>query len=250
MGTASGSRPDMERLLIVAATRREMRAALDGLSCPEDLPHGQPLEWSHGGRRALLLVTGIGPINAAMRLSLALAGAGKVSGVLNLGIGGSFDLERLPLLEVCTVVEEIWPEFGLWTETGLKPRALKFPLGKHQGQTVWDRIALEPDRAAWQTGLKLSPGWPAVTSLTVAGVTGTAQRAQVLQQGYGALLENMEGFALGWVCLQSSVPFLECRSVSNLVGSRDAGDWNLQGAMKALGQILPALFQVEPHQAR
>jgi len=231
-----------QRLIITTATRREMRSALQAVSCPADLPYGQPVEWTLKHRACTLLITGIGPINAALQLGRALARADEVLGVLNLGIGGSFDLEELPLLQLCTVHEEIWPEFGLWTDQGLKPRALKFPLGILQGGSVWDRIDLEPGKAAAQAGIKLASEWPTVRSLSVAGVTGTLERAAALWQRYRAELENMEGFALGWACLQAGVPFVECRSVSNLVGTRNSQDWDIPGALRELGQALPDLL--------
>jgi futalosine hydrolase len=230
------------RLLLATATRREMISALQPFSRPEELPYGMPVEWSVRQRPCLLLITGIGPINPAMHLAGTLARAEPVAGVLNLGIGGSFDLPGLPLLQLCSVQEEIWPEFGLWTDQGLNPRALKFPLGKSRGRSVWDRIELDPERAADEMGLKLPRAWPRVRSVSVAGVSGTMDRAFELRQRYGAELENMEGFALGWACLQAGVPFLECRSVSNLVGSRRAEDWDLRGALNMLGQALACLL--------
>jgi len=230
------------RLILATATRREMISALQPFSRPEGLSYGKPVEWSVKARPCLLLITGIGPLNAAMHLARALSSLDSVAGVLNLGIGGSFDLSGLPLLQLCSVQEEIWPEFGLWTDQGLEPRALKFPLGKNREGSVWDRIELEPESAAAEMGLKLPRAWPRVRSLSVAGVSGTMDRAARLQQRYAAGLENMEGFAMGWACLQAGAPFLECRSVSNLVGSRRDEDWDLRGALGMLGPALACLL--------
>jgi len=44
----------------------------------------------------------------------------------------------------------------------------------------------------------------------------------------------MEGFALGLVAAKSGIPFLEIRSVSNAVGSRQKKDWDFPAAFRAL----------------
>lgn len=78
--------------------------------------------------------------------------------------------------------------------------------------------------------------------MTVSGVTGTEERAHMLMKRYNPLTENMEGFSLALACLQAGIPFLELRTVSNLVGSRKAEHWKLDDALQALGRFARELF--------
>ncbi len=52
----------------------------------------------------------------------------------------------------------------------------------------------------------------------------------------------MEGFAAAYAAMQAGLPFLEVRTVSNMVGSRDSEDWDIKGALKALGTAANGLF--------
>lgn len=219
----------------------EMRAVFNNTDA--DLPlEGGALLTTAFGRPLWLVVTGIGPINAAMQLASLLAGCPGTLGVVNLGVAGAFNLEALPLGSLVLVNEEIWPEFGLVEQAGIDPRGIGLALGKVNGRPVWDRLVLSPADAAQRMGLAVGDAFE-VASLTVAGVTGTAQRAKILHQHYGAEVENMEGFALAWTCVCHKLPFLEIRTISNLVGSRRDEHWDLQGALRGLALLGSTLFQ-------
>jgi futalosine hydrolase len=239
-------RPDEHRpLVLVTATKREMREVLGSRMDIPELLWGGCVPWSWSGRPLLLLVTGVGPINAALALGRLFGQRQDVLGALNLGIAGSFDPELQPLRQLSLVDEEIWPEYGLITEHGLEVEELKCPLGRNGDAWVFDRLRLAPEESGPPLGLSLPQAWPRTSSLTVAGVSGCSQRAEELRSRYGAHLENMEGFALAWACKQAGLPFVEVRSVSNRVGSRRQRDWDIPGALAALRQALPALIRVE-----
>ena len=55
-------------------------------------------------------------------------------------------------------------------------------------------------------------------------------------------IENMEGFALGFAAMGAGLPFLEIRTISNMVGSRQSGDWDLKGALGGLESAARTLF--------
>ena len=181
----------------------------------------------------------MGLVNAALGLGALLAD-GAVDGVLNLGVAGSFDLDVLPLGSVCAATGEIWPEYGLETPHGPDAEGIGFPQARLEGLTVWGGLPLDPDAGAQAMGLCLDPGMARGVSLSVGTVTGSAQRAEALRDRHGALMENMEGFALALGCAKRGVPFLEIRAISNLTGSRR--DWDLRGALAALGTAARGLF--------
>lgn len=226
-------------LIVLAATARELSSAL---GCEWVHPQGGIVPTQVHGREVLAAATGVGVVNASLVLGRALA-RGNVSGVLCLGVAGSFDLSQHPLGAVRLVDEEIWPEYGLlatgWTSADAG--ALGFALGKVGERRIWDRVAW--DAAADLVRLGLADcDFQRTRSLTVSGVSADADRAAALHQRHPAGLENMEGFALAYGCALAGLPFAEVRTVSNAVGSRPPRDWDLPGALGALGLATKQLF--------
>lgn len=230
-------------LLILTATAREMSSALGS-----EWVHSQGtfVPFQFQGREVLAATTGVGVVNAGLVLGQALARK-NLSGVLNLGVAGSFDLARHPLGSAWLVDEEIWPEYGLLASgwTSADAGALGFALGRVGDRRIWDRTAWDSEANLRRMGLAPRHGTEdhgLVKSLTVSGVTADAERAEALHARHQAGLENMEGFALAYGCALAEVPFVELRTVSNAVGARPPRDWDLPGALAALGQATAALF--------
>ncbi len=230
---------NFENIILAFATAQEMKAALAEPKPRLKLGPGESAQTTLFGQKVRVLVTGVSPVNAALSLGGRLGGRGDVAGVVGLGVAGAFDLDALPLGSAALVCEEIWPEFGLYGPSGMEPEVLGLAL---DAGPVWDRIALDPDAAASNMGLSLDPAWPRCSSLTVAGVTGTDERAGELFKRYGALLENMEGFSLALGCRRAGIPFLEVRTVSNQVGSRKPEHWDLKTALTGLAKVVQTLF--------
>lgn len=279
--------------LLTAATARELCAALpEGTSLsvaeasgngtaihtgPSQLPAQSPellqeqccYAATIAGQAWLVCVTGLGPINAALAMGLALARFPAITAVLNVGLAGSFDLTRAPLGSTIAVTEEIWPEYGLADDTYVDAAGLGFPLLKGEAGglkepvgtkgcphcvpkssangDVIDRLSLNADPLFMATalGLSLVKGMPPVvqgSSLTVAGVTNSAARAKRLQHTYAALIENMEGFAVALACARHSVPLVELRTISNVTGSRLAQDRDFAGAFRAMKLFFTSYF--------
>ena len=57
------------------------------------------------------------------------------------------------------------------------------------------------------------------------------------------VVESMEGAALHYVCLMEKIPFLQIRSVSNVLGDRDKSRWKIKEAGQNLHQTLVTLIQ-------
>lgn len=239
-------------LLLVCATPLEARAILAGfpdaagLVASLDLRPGDSLDLELAGRRVRLAISGVGPISAGIATGQAigeLRAVGEIaSGVLNLGIAGVFAAAGLPLGAVVAAGGEVCPEFGLLTADGLRADGLKFAQGEIRGESVYDRIGLDPMGAAARMGLRLSAKWPVRDFLSVGMVSGWPGRAAEMSRRYDCALENMEGFAVALASARSEVPFLEVRCVSNLVGCRPPDGWDLRLALRQLGGILPDLL--------
>ncbi|MFW6324067.1 MAG: futalosine hydrolase [Desulfovibrionales bacterium] len=217
-------------LLVTVAAPAERKAVLRHAEGP--LESGA---YCIQGTSFQVLETGIGPVNAAYKLGRWIGeNKGRIRGVVNLGVAGGFDLNQLPLLSTVIVAREIWPEIGLRHGDRVDPCGIGLSMGSSPAGAVWDRIELEPAKNAAAMGIELPRKWPSVSGTTVAGVTGTLQGAERVHKAYPTDVESMEGFALGWVCMQEEVPFVQCRVISNRVGSRE--EWNLKGALRELGE--------------
>lgn len=253
-------------ILVVAATARELAAAL-GLAVGQlkGQPQGAVAPVVAHGREVLACVSGIGVINSGLALGAALARC-DVSGVVGLGVAGSFDLGAHPVGSVRLVEQEIWPEYGLLASgwCSADAAALGFALGQARCSEgcpaggpadgpvdgladkalVWDRLSWDPAVALKRLGLCPGP-WVRARSLTVSGVTADHKRAELLRTRHQAELENMEGFALAHGCALAGRPFVELRAVSNVVGARPPVSWDLPGALAGLGQAARRLFALD-----
>jgi futalosine hydrolase len=224
-------------IILACATEIECKNALNRV-CPE--PEIWPATVHHENLDFLVCPVGVGPVAAALSIGTLLERFPAARGIVNLGICGGFDLERTPLGGVCLATAEIWPEYGLHCATN-DPEAFSHQMFADLPLIPVNRIDLDPDEAARAMGLTLAPEWARGTSLTVAGVSATPERATTLRTRFDAITENMEGFGLALAARRKGIAFLEVRTVSNPVGARDKGLWNFRLALRALGDVLPRL---------
>lgn len=82
---------------------------------------------------------------------------------------------------------------------------------------------------------------PLAKAVTVNLVSDDPARSRLLQERYPADIESMEGAALHYVCRQMKVPFLQLRSISNVVGERDKSKWLMK---EAIGNLNRELLQL------
>ncbi len=250
------------RIVIAVATAMEMRAVIQGLRIDKPVPDaGFSVSADVRDIPVRLAVSGVGPLAASFTAG-RLSGEGallpeRCRGLLACGIAGTYARTVAPMGSVVLASKEIWPEYGLYAETGIDPVALGFPLaGKKEDVSpppVWNSLDLAPAKALAAMGLN-NPATaprraenPYVTtgaSVTVAGVSGTKSRAGELAARHAALIENMEGFPLALAARQAGVPFAEVRAISNLVGERGAEAWNIPGALAALSRAVSLIFSL------
>ena len=83
---------------------------------------------------------------------------------------------------------------------------------------------------------------PKSKAITVNKVSDSELQKKQFLQTFNADIETMEGAAMHYVCLQEQIPFLQIRSISNLVGERDKTKWKMKEAIENLNKELARLI--------
>jgi len=174
-----------------------------------------------------VLVTGVGPVEAAASVSRALAQS-RPELVINAGLAGAFK-ESAEIGEGVVVSDDT---FALCLETGA-------PIALPDNAHVVDRAS--SDLALVDRLVEL--GFHSVRGVTVSQVTaldGTA--ARLASQGVG--VETMEGFAVLRAAEIAGVPAIEVRGISNLAGDRSRSGWDFDAGARGLERVLNALLSL------
>jgi len=170
-----------------------------------------------------VVVTGIGPVNAAHALTAALARQ-TPERVVVCGIGGAYPGSGLDLLDVTCAETETYADLGAESPDGfLDMEALGFPVVEGH----YNRLPLS-----------LFPAAARVPYVTTTTCTGTEATAQAIVRRTGGAMESMEGAAIVHVALKHGVPVGEVRAVSNPVGERDRKAWKIKDAAARAQQAL------------
>ncbi len=174
-----------------------------------------------------VLVTGVGPVDAAANVSRALAQS-PYDLVIGAGIAGAFD-GGAAIGDGVVVTDDA---FELDLETG-EPLLLPDGLRTH-------------DRASSDLTLVdnlVELGFTAQRGVTVARVTGTEATALRLAQ-HGAQTESMEGFAVLRAAEIAGVKAIQVRGISNRVGDRARSRWDFNAGVTGLQRVLGALLSL------
>lgn len=174
-----------------------------------------------------MLVTGVGPIEAAASVSRALAQS-SYDLLISAGIAGAFE-GAADLGEGVVVSDEL---FELDLESGA-------PITLPDGATVSNRAS--SDLTLVDRLVEL--GFRAVRGITVPRVTTTDATASRLA-AYGVGVETMEGFAALRAAEIAGVPAIEVRGISNIVCERKNSRWNFESGVQGVEKLLTALLSL------
>jgi futalosine hydrolase len=151
--------------------------------------------------------------------------------VIGAGIAGGFP-GRAEIGATVLATRTIAADLGAETPDGFLPiERLGFGTSVHESDAdLFKRLtAALPDALAGDI-------------LTLATVTGTAATAAELARRHpAALAEAMEGYGVATAARAAGLPFLELRTISNLIGPRDRSSWRLPDALAALTAVGAAL---------
>lgn len=200
-------------ILAVAATKLEMK------------PFFQLTEREKTA--CLSLVTGVGPVETAVRLALFLAGCDeKIDLVINFGVAGAYvgQSGHPKYLDICLAEEEIFGDFGFCSGNGIEYfENPEFGKSRFSMDRQWLKRAKQ---ALENNGISFRSG----SFITVNCASATLRRGNMLQQTWQGLCENMEGAAVARICQEFDLPCLEIRAVSNYVEDRNPATWKLAEA--------------------
>ncbi|HEV2260742.1 MAG TPA: hypothetical protein VGR69_00405 [Candidatus Rubrimentiphilum sp.] len=188
---------------------------------------GKELAFFQSQPHVELLVTGVGPVEAAASVSRALA-LSRPELLISAGLAGAF----AGCAEIGEGVVVADDSLALCLETGA-------PIALPDDATVVDRAS--SDLSIVDRLVEL--GFRSVRGITVTQVTaldGTA--ARLAAQGVG--IETMEGFAALRAAEIAGVPAVEVRGISNLAGDRDRSGWDFDAGTRGLQAILSALLSL------
>ncbi len=228
--------PSGGRVLIVVAAASEAAALLRGFALEVE----PPAEWGvfPVSDEVDLILSGVGKANGSGATASALD-PGVYSAVLNIGIGGT--LERDAAAELLGLVvgasESVFADEGVAGPDGFRSLAeFGFPPVPAMG----DRAS--GDGVPGDAGLLRSLAGMGVIDqtgvvATVSSCSGSDAGAVAVAARTGAIVEAMEGAAVGLVALRLGIPFAEVRVVSNTTGDRDRQVWDFPAAMRGLERI-------------
>jgi futalosine hydrolase len=186
----------------------------------------------HNASKPELLISGIGQLRTGYALQKKIHER-RPGLVVQAGIGGSASAEDIG--KVYSIRSETMADLGLMEKAGFR--------------NIFDLGLDKPDRFPFQGGKLNNPyrrllewtGLPVSDGITVNEIKSADfsgfQRNQV------QVVESMEGAALHYVCLMEKIPFLQIRSVSNVLGDRDKSRWKIKEAMESLHESLVSLIQ-------
>ena len=224
------------RILICAAEQEELDCAIQALRVYESKIAGR--------FQVDFMLTGIGTTSACYRITKKIVEAATENSpyslAINIGIAGSYDLEKFPLGSTALVEKEFFGDLGFMTASGF--------------QTLFDSKTLDANLFPFKDGaLEMLPlpeffnnvakSYSRATGVTVQTITGDKKTTRRIIDKYSPQIETMEGAAFFYVCLNEDVKFMEIRSVSNRVGEEDTSKWDTPKALDALKEALKEFFR-------
>lgn len=224
------------RILICAAEQEELDCAIQALRVYESKIAGR--------YQVDFMLTGIGTTSACYRITKKIVEAATENSpyslAINIGIAGSYDLEKFPVGSTALMEKEFFGDLGFMTASGF--------------QTLFDSKTLDANLFPFKDGaLEMLPlpeffnnvakSYSMATGVTVQTITGDEKTTRRIIDKYSPQIETMEGAAFFYVCLNEDVKFMEIRSVSNRVGEEDTSKWDTPKALDALKEALKEFFR-------
>ncbi|MEY3059098.1 MAG: hypothetical protein RL000_450 [Bacteroidota bacterium] len=170
-------------------------------------------------------ITGIGAVSTVYHL-MELLKKDNYALMIQVGIAGSFD-EQLPLGTAVTIEKEIIAEMGVVENQGYKD--------------IFQLNLADPNQAPYSSGALINPHQELMSTVGLSKIIGVTNNLISTDKNvidryktiYKASIESMEGAAFHYVGIMQSIPFIQIRGISNVVGERNKENWKIKEAMHA-----------------
>ncbi len=220
--------PDL--LIVLTATAYEQQRLRDSLQqvTTQRMGHRTWVRGVIGMRPVVLIETGIGAVNTAQTLTVALQEIDPKL-VLQIGIGGAYLGSGLDKGDIALATEENYGDLGVITSAGWFPAdeigipVLSTNRDYYNTYSLDSTLVARAQHILEQSGEQVVPG----PFVTVQQCTGREDIGNELAARFKAICENMEGAAAAHISTLYSVPFLELRAISNLVEDRNKDAWDI-----------------------
>jgi futalosine hydrolase len=220
------------KTLLVAATEMEIKLLSDECKLIKAVSDNMK-SYTYNNLDIDILITGIGATFTTFFLTQALLES-SYSFVVNAGIAGSLS-ERYKIGDVVNVVEEEFADLGIEKE--------------QEFLTLFDSGFLRSDEFPFENRTlkgdnhNLAEFLPRVKGITSNISHGRESSIQELKNRFSANVVSMEGAAVFYVCRWLGIPFLQIRSISNMVVPRSLSKWDIPLALENLKNELLKVFQ-------
>ena len=222
-------------LLILTATAYEQQRLCDSLQqvTTQRLGHRAWVRGMIGIRPVVLIETGIGAVNTAQALTVALQEIDPEL-VLQIGIGGAYLGSGLDKGDLALATEENYGDLGVITPAGWLPAdEIGIPV-LSSDRDYYNTYPVDPALVA-RAQHRLEQSGECVVQgpfVTVQQCTGREDIGNELAARFNAICENMEGAAAAHISTLYAVPFLELRAISNHVEDRNKDAWDIPRAVQ------------------
>lgn len=218
------------KLLITSATPFEIAPLRQHLN-DQFWPHSETF-FQKESLSVKLLVTGVGMTMTALNLG-GLFAKERFDLAVNAGIAGAYN-RSLSIGDVLNVTTERFADLGVEEADG-------------RFTDIHELGLVGTDAAPFSNGTLLNPAagfdfLPKAKGLTVNKVHGYQPSIDALRSKFDADVESMEGAAFFLACLMVGQPFLQIRSISNYVETRNREAWDLPKAILNLNEVLVELI--------
>ncbi len=190
----------------------------------------------HNALNAELLISGIGQLETTYAIQKQIHKL-RPDLVIQAGIGGALSTDEIGKLYA--IGSESIADLGLREKTGFT--------------NIFEMGLSKPDNFPFSAGKLVNPyqsllQWASLPILDGITVNEIKSADFISTQRNGvSVVESMEGAALHYVCLMEKIPFLQIRSVSNVIGDRDKTQWKIKEALERLNEQLIFLIQKLEH---
>ena len=182
-----------------------------------------------------VLITGVGVPTTLYHLQKSILTL-KPDIVIQAGIAGSFS-NTLSMGQVVLVKQDAFGDIGMEEKNEFTP-IFKTNFADSNEFPFSDGWLINPSKLFSVSKLNN------VKAITVNKVSDSEVQKHQSIIHFSPEIETMEGAALHFIGLYENIPFIQLRSISNIVGERDKSKWKIKEAISNLNKELKILIDL------